>query len=325
MSGSTLSPAFFINATTQHVGLFTNTPQATLDVNGNVIIEGNLTVTGTTTSTSTTTINLDNLTITLAETVSPTDTTANGAGLLVQGASTKSWLWEQSNSAWTSTENINLATGKTFKINGFDVVTGSALGSVITSAPGLSSVGTLASLNVANLSINGSTLAATSSNTSITIAPTGTGTINANSAKITSLGTPSSGTDAANKAYVDNSTQSAPLAIALTTTGLTNTQVASVFLSVVFPNTEHTNNTICRVVCTDLGSTVAVTGGSFVTGVAYMIVSTGSTTFTSIGASSNSVGTIFVATGPGSGSGTAAPILREFQLISGTWTFQSNL
>jgi len=46
-------------------------------------------------------------------------------------------------------------------------------------------------------------------------------------------------------------------------------------------------------------------GGSFVVGKTYQIVSVGSTDFTLIGASANTVGVIFNATGVGSGSGTA--------------------
>jgi hypothetical protein len=52
-------------------------------------------------------------------------------------------------------------------------------------------------------------------------------------------------------------------------------------------------------------SPVTVTAGSFVVGVTYTIVSVGTTSFTAIGASSNTVGASFVATGVGSGSGTA--------------------
>ncbi len=48
--------------------------------------------------------------------------------------------------------------------------------------------------------------------------------------------------------------------------------------------------------------------GTFVTGSSYAIVTVGSTSFTSIGASANTVDTVFTATGPGAGSGTARPI-----------------
>lgn len=51
--------------------------------------------------------------------------------------------------------------------------------------------------------------------------------------------------------------------------------------------------------------TETVTAGSFVIGVTYRIVTVGSTDFTAIGASSNTIGVVFVATGAGSGTGTA--------------------
>ena len=48
-----------------------------------------------------------------------------------------------------------------------------------------------------------------------------------------------------------------------------------------------------------------ITAGSFVVGVTYTILTVGSTSFTAIGASANTVGITFVATGVGSGTGTA--------------------
>jgi len=48
-----------------------------------------------------------------------------------------------------------------------------------------------------------------------------------------------------------------------------------------------------------------VTAGSFVVGATYQIASVGTTTFTAIGAAANTIGTVFVATGVGSGTGTA--------------------
>ena len=43
----TVTGAIFVNSTAQQVGIFTTTPTATLDVNGNAQIRGNLTLTGT--------------------------------------------------------------------------------------------------------------------------------------------------------------------------------------------------------------------------------------------------------------------------------------
>jgi hypothetical protein len=58
-------------------------------------------------------------------------------------------------------------------------------------------------------------------------------------------------------------------------------------------------------------STSAVTAGSFVIGNVYTIVSVGTTNFTLIGASSNTVGVRFTATGAGTGTGTARNTYRN--------------
>jgi hypothetical protein len=48
-----------------------------------------------------------------------------------------------------------------------------------------------------------------------------------------------------------------------------------------------------------------VTAGGFVTGIQYRITKIGTTNFTLIGSSNNTIGTTFIATGPGTGTGTA--------------------
>lgn len=79
--------------------------------------------------------------------------------------------------------------------------------------------------------------------------------------------------------------------------------------------TASTNNSIYEVVIggtltgasfTAVGNNL-VTAGSFVTGVRYKIVTVGTTDFTLIGASANTVNVSFVATGAGTGTGTAMP------------------
>lgn len=57
------------------------------------------------------------------------------------------------------------------------------------------------------------------------------------------------------------------------------------------------------------GAGGATAAGAFVVGIAYCIATVGSTNFTAIGSASNTVGQSFVATGIGSGSGTAIPFL----------------
>jgi hypothetical protein len=66
--------------------------------------------------------------------------------------------------------------------------------------------------------------------------------------------------------------------------------------------------------------TTVETAGTFVNGRAYVITSLGNTVFSSIGAAANLVGTYFVATGAGSGTGTATPIASHLVAVSSSTT-----
>lgn len=59
-----------------------------------------------------------------------------------------------------------------------------------------------------------------------------------------------------------------------------------------------------------------VTAGAFVIGNTYKIITLGTTTFTSIGAASNTVGVTFTATGVGTGTGTAGYFGRHYYFYS---------
>lgn len=67
-------------------------------------------------------------------------------------------------------------------------------------------------------------------------------------------------------------------------------------------------------------ATNTVTAGSFITGVKYTIVTAGTTDFTLIGAADNDVGTIFTATGQGSGDGTADATSEKRYTCNGSFT-----
>ena len=67
-------------------------------------------------------------------------------------------------------------------------------------------------------------------------------------------------------------------------------------------------------------SVSTVTAGSFTIGQLYTIVSVGTTNFTTIGAATNTVGTVFYATGTGTGTGTAQVTYYITEVNSGTST-----
>ena len=113
-------------------------------VSSDLTVSGNLTVNGTTTTISSTTINVDDKNIELGAVDTPTDTTADGGGLTLKGTTDHTWNWVNATDAWTSSEHIDLASGKSYYINGTQVLSGSALGSGVTGSS-LTSVGTLTS------------------------------------------------------------------------------------------------------------------------------------------------------------------------------------
>lgn len=113
-------------------------------IGGNCTITGNLTVNGTTTTINSTTMSVDDINVILGDTASPSDASADGGGLTLKGTSDKTLSWVNATGSWTSSEHVDLASGKAFKINGTNVLTGSTLGSGVTSSS-LTSVGTVTS------------------------------------------------------------------------------------------------------------------------------------------------------------------------------------
>lgn len=77
-------------------------------------------------------------------------------------------------------------------------------------------IGVTGEITVDNIRIANNTISSTNTNGNITIAPNGTGSIDVNGAKITSLATPVVGTDAVNKTYVDNQVTTISNAVANT-------------------------------------------------------------------------------------------------------------
>jgi hypothetical protein len=102
-----------------------------LSVAGDVTISGNLTVDGTTTTVNSTTITVDDKNIELGSVASPDDTTADGGGITLKGATDKTFNWVDATDSWTSSEHIDLASGKAFYINNTSVLSASALGTAV--------------------------------------------------------------------------------------------------------------------------------------------------------------------------------------------------
>jgi hypothetical protein len=107
-----------------------------------VTIAGNLTVNGTTTTISSTTITVDDKNLELGSVASPDNDTADGGGITLKGATDKTFNWVKATLSWTSSENLNIASGKEYYINGTSVLNSTTLGSGVTGSS-LTSVGTI--------------------------------------------------------------------------------------------------------------------------------------------------------------------------------------
>jgi hypothetical protein len=80
-------------------------------------LSGDLTVNGTTTNINSTNLVVEDKNIVLGDTATPTDTTADGGGLTLKGATDHTFNWINATDAWTSSEHMDLASGKSYKIN----------------------------------------------------------------------------------------------------------------------------------------------------------------------------------------------------------------
>lgn len=78
-----------------------------------------------------------------------TDVTADGGGITLKGTTDKTIIWVDSTDAWTLSEHLNIASGKSYRINGTDVLSSTTLGSGVVNSS-LTSVGTLTNLTVTN-------------------------------------------------------------------------------------------------------------------------------------------------------------------------------
>jgi len=130
-------------------------PSSNILTAGEIVVTGDLTVNGSQTVINTTTITTEDKNITLGNTASPTDATADGGGFTLKGATDKTFNWIASTGSFTASEHIDIASGKEFRINGTKVIESGALGSSIVNSA-LQTVGTLASLTVSgDITANG--------------------------------------------------------------------------------------------------------------------------------------------------------------------------
>lgn len=317
--------AITIDASNRRIGIFNAEPAAMLHIgtsdsaaqNTSIIIEGNLQVRGDSSSLDVSTLRVEDKQIELAITDGSTLLTNaqvdDGGVVLRASGEEKKWTWQNSTNSWTASTNIDVADGRNYKINGTTVLSINELHNSVTQATGLVRVGTLEELTVDNISINASTISAT---TGLNLNVNGDITFVATS-KIRNIAEPALDNDAATKLYVDDSGKSTDVWLSLDTTGLTDAQIALVVNDLV-PASGKNNGVSARVHCT------AYTGE-------YTYNPTGSVSKSfvavdSAGVQNQSViGDFSFTDTTDTVTLTVTRTLKRFEVVVGAWAWQENL
>jgi hypothetical protein len=199
-----LTPVLYVDSTHKKLGLWNSTPDYPVDITGDTRITGNLYVIGTSTNVQSVNLQVNDKNIELGYGVN-TDVGVAGGGITLHGSTDHTISWESDGTGWNFGEHVNLPATYSYKIAGNNVLSRTSLGVTVTSAPGLTTTGVLSYLTVSNILISGTTISTTGTNRTLRLNATGTGTVDVSNLKITSVATPANATDAANKAYVDDS------------------------------------------------------------------------------------------------------------------------
>jgi len=339
-TGSSFLNAFYVDASEQKTGIFTTNPSATLDVNGDVKVQGSLTVAGDSTFINASTLRVEDKNIELGlldDSTEGNDSAIDDGGIILRSSDgSKDFTWKQATESWTSNQNIDLENdGLGFKIGGAIVLTKTTLASSVTSAPGLTSFGTLAELTVDNVKLDGQTISRVGG-AGLTIDAVGDTSFSNN--KIIDVATPTDGTDVANKAYVDTQISASSLIVPIDVTGLSDPNdiltgdgpVNSIrnILQLLRNASATENGTVAKILATSysnstvsgIGITVSTSPDS--TGVLEKstvsvrdAADTGSeSVIQDISASNTASGTVSL---------TATRYIYEFTNVAGTWTYST--
>ena len=193
------------------IGIWTESPQDNLDVNGNVTIRGNLNVIGTGTNVQVRNLEVDNIKIELAYPVnSLPDAAIDGGGIVLHGTTDHTITYKNALVGWSSSDNFTVAYNKGYYITnqaGNDIKVLDAGNLFVANAPNLTAIGSLGNLTVGNIFINTSTISTVDGTSDLVLNKTGVGNVSLAGKKLIQSGTigPSdSSSTVVTKYYVDN-------------------------------------------------------------------------------------------------------------------------
>ena len=328
--GSVQDDAMVIEPSSQTVKIYDGFLGSQTTVGGNLTVNGDLRVLGNTVAVDVANLRVENKQIELgtsADSSILTNEQADGGGIVLRSSGTggdKEIYWSLAKDAWTFNQNIDLEYGKSFRINGVEVLTyneGAAtyeLTNAVTRATGISIFGVQAEFTIDNIYINNNRISSLNANGDIELYPDGTGNIVLNgTARITEIGEPVGISDAATKNYVDVQLKAKPLALSMDITdGRTNDQIAEDLASIA-PVSEYDNGTIARILCTIVSEVRPTLNMN-----SYLNEST-ATFNTPSGTGSALTDVSFIDVAIPTPAYNISRIVKTYQIIANAWTFVS--
>ena len=321
--------AITIYADTREVKIYDGYTDSLVTLGGGLVITGDLTVQGTTTTVNTATVSVEDKNIELARNAVD-NSDADGGGITLNGGSDpdKTLIWTTASSAWNSSEHMNLASGKSYRINGIEVLTANSLGVGITSIPGVTSFGKETVINVgpglvgdpAYLRLQNNKISTLITNQDLELEPQGTGNVALiGSPKITGLADPTAAQDAATKEYVDDTIEMRSIVLSMDLSdGKPNSYIITNILNNIAPVADYRDGTVARILCTILSnSTVNLDVNP--------LINQSSSTFNTPTGTAPALTnvSISVATVPAPSVSTTR-IIKVFQVIAGAWNHVSD-
>jgi hypothetical protein len=315
-------------------------------VGGDLTVTGNLVIEGTTTTVNTATLTVEDKNIQLASQtgVTPTDENASGGGIILEGATKHVLLWSQNSesataelpallsTAWNSSDHFNLAAGKYYAIDGVPLLEQSGgtfrLTDAVTAIAGVSSFGKQIIINVgpgglldpAFMTLEDNKISTTSSAPDLELEPFGSGNVVLlGSPKITGLADPTDPQDAATKEYVDDIVESRAIVLSMDLSdGKPNSYITTNILPIIAPPAEYRNGTLARILCT-------IINNSSVSLPINPLIGLSTSTFNTPSGTAPAVTNVVIADATVSGASVSTTrLVKEFQLITGNWTFISD-
>ena len=348
----TQEQAISISSSTRTINFYEAQEDSLSNFGGNVEIQGDITVRGTLTINDgdittyrTTEIVTEDKIINLAETGDSsrnTDANASGSGVVIKGASEHLWLWSYlgetaggdrpalAAEAWTSSENINIASGKSYKIDGVDIVDADSFYG--TSIPNVTNFGAQNIINIGATpptvdfklevdSISGMPrITTTLSNSDLEIAPNGSGNVvMVGSPKITGLADPTDAQDGATKEYVDSTIESRPIILSIDLSdSKPNSYIINEILNNMCPVSEFRSGTTARVLCNIISNSTTQLDINPLINTSLGTFSTPTGTADAVTAVAISQATV------GAPSISTSRVIKEFQILGGVWSFVSD-